>query len=240
MLSDDEARNLLENEEIIWYQRYHLSPNVVTPGVHDIEDVLNQFELPDDLSGLHVLDIGTANGGAAFIAESRGASRVIAVDIFDPHQYGFAQIASASNSKIEFVKASVYELPALLHEKFDLIFFLGVLYHLRHPLLALDAVREIANDKILIDTEVSPSHPGVSHSEFYPAEYNGDASNWFVPSVRCVSDWLVSSGFDSRLVAAWPEPSPRRALFLARVTSDQPYWQTASYEQILRVTVPRD
>ena len=240
MLDDEAAAHLVDSEAITWYQRYHLSPNVTTPGVHDIEDMLNTLGVPKDLSGLSVLDIGTANGGAAFIAERRGAKRVVAVDIYDPHDYGFAQVAEALGSKAEFRRTSVYELPEVLGEQFDVVLFLGVLYHLRHPLLAIDAVRRCARGQVFVDTAVTPSKAPVSHAEFYPGPYEGDTSNWFVPSVSCVIDWMNTSGFKTRLISAWPDDAPRRATFAAQVTEEEPLWREVSYEKPLTVVVQKD
>jgi tRNA (mo5U34)-methyltransferase len=205
--------------------------------VHNIEAMLDTAGLPLDLSGLSVLDVGTANGGAAFTAERRGASRVVAVDIYDPLTYGFAQVAKAIGSRVQFCRASVYELPSTLHEKFDIVLFLGVLYHLRHPLLAIDALRYLARDRVLVDTAVTPADPGRSHAEFYAGAYERDTSNWFVPSEQCVIDWFNSSGFDTHLISSWPEGAPRRAVFEARVTEGLPYWREASYEKPLKVVV---
>lgn len=237
LLDDETAKRLASSESIVWYQRYHLSTNVVTPGVHDIERMFDVLGVPDDLSGLSVLDIGTANGGGAFIAERRGARRVVAVDIFDPHLHGFAQVAAALGSSAQFRRASVYELPSVLDEQFDVILFLGVLYHLRHPLLAVDAVRAVARDRVFVDTAVTASDPEVSHAEFHPGRLAGDPSNWFVPSVRCVIDWLETSGFDAQLVSAWPDGAPSRAAFTARVTEGLPYWREVSYEKPLTAVV---
>jgi tRNA (mo5U34)-methyltransferase len=237
LLIDDEAATRLTNSEsIIWHQRYHLSPNVITPGVSNIEAMLDMLGLPQDLTGLNVLDIGTANGGAAFIADRRGADRVVAVDIFDPHDYGFAQVAEAIGSRAEFHRASIYELPSVLREQFDIVFFLGVLYHLRHPLLAIDSLRALTRDRLFVETVITASDSSISHSEFYAGPYdNDDTSVWFVPSVRCVIDWLNTSGFKAQLVSAWPQESPRRAAFSAQATGGAPYWRTASYEKTLKV-----
>jgi tRNA (mo5U34)-methyltransferase len=238
LLLDDEAAIRLANSgSIIWYQRYHLSPNVITPGISDIETMLDTLGLPQDLTGLNVLDIGTSNGGAAFIADRRGADRVVAVDIFDPHVYGFAQVAEAIGSRAEFHRASIYELPSVLREQFDVVFFLGVLYHLRHPLLAIDSLRALARDWLFVETAITASDPSVSHSEFYAGPYHNDTTTWFVPSVRCVIDWLNTSGFKAQLISAWPQESPGRAVFSGRATGDAPYWREASYEKVLKAVV---
>jgi len=243
LLVDDEAATRLTNSgSIIWYQRYHLSPNVITPGVSDIEAMLDMLGVPQDLTGLSVLDVGTSNGGAAFIADRRGADRVVAVDIYDPHDYGFAQVRDAIGSRAEFHRASIYELPLVLREQFDIVFFLGVLYHLRHPLLAIDSLRALTRDRLFVETVITASDPSLSHSEFYAGSgpHVNDTTIWFVPSVRCVTDWLNTSGFKAQLISAWPQESPRRAAFSAPTSGDAPYWRKMSYEKPLRVAVAVD
>ena len=85
----DEAREFVKSATFSWHQRWELVPGVVTPGANDIAWLLQHAGLPTDLTGLSVLDIGTTNGAGAFLAENRGAARVVAVDIFPPDYYGF-------------------------------------------------------------------------------------------------------------------------------------------------------
>ncbi|HEY5159637.1 MAG TPA: DUF1698 domain-containing protein [Gaiellaceae bacterium] len=250
LMSEDLARQLISDPKILWYQRFPLADGVMSPGERDIDLILTRSAIPDDLSGLSVLDIGTTNGGVAFDAERRGAKRVVAIDIHEPTLYGFAQIASAIDSRVEYVRASVYELPGVLKEQFDIVFFLGVLYHLRHPLLAVDALHALARNRVLIETEVSRAGSGTG---FYRAGYRGDSSNWFVPSEQCVIDWFASSGFAIETLTGRPggrrsigfaldtlvrvvRRLPKRALFNATVLADDPEWKRVSYERSLRVT----
>jgi hypothetical protein len=90
---------------------------VVTPGANDIDWLLSHVGLPGDLTGRTVLDIGTTNGAGAFVAERRGAGRVVTVDIFPPDYYGFTDIAALLGSHAEYVQASVYGLAELLGER---------------------------------------------------------------------------------------------------------------------------
>jgi len=83
-VSPEAAREFLGKADFVWHQRFELAPGVSTPGDRDIEFVLDAAEVPYDLTGKSVLDIGTANGGAAFEAQRRGASRVVALDIRQP------------------------------------------------------------------------------------------------------------------------------------------------------------
>ena len=233
-LAADRAAELARDPGIVWHQRLQLSKDVISPGINDIEALLDLVGVPDRLDGLSVLDIGTCNGGAAFIAEQRGAERVVAVDIYDPSWFGFDQLAEALDSKAEFVKASVYELPGLLAEEFDIVLCLGVLYHLRHPLLAIDSLRTLTRGRLYVETAACADDSEISRSEFHPGAYLGDSSNWFIPSERCLRDWFATSGFAVERTQLWPEGGPGRALLVGTPTGRG--YLKASYEVPLQVS----
>ena len=120
-VSPEKARRFIQDADFIWHQRFELARGVYTPGASDIEWVLGVSELPPDLSGLSVLDVGTTNGGAAFEAERRGARRVVAIDIFGPHWFGFSELRDFLGSEVEYRRASAYELAGVLDEQFDIV-----------------------------------------------------------------------------------------------------------------------
>jgi tRNA (mo5U34)-methyltransferase len=97
--------------------------------------------IPADLSGKAVLDIGCNAGFYSLEMKRRGAARVLAIDYDEGYLRQARFAAEVSGLDIEFAQLSVYDVGAL-GERFDLVLFLGVLYHLRHPLLALDLIRE--------------------------------------------------------------------------------------------------
>ncbi|MBV9336417.1 MAG: DUF1698 domain-containing protein [Solirubrobacterales bacterium] len=232
---------LATRTDFIWHQRFELTEGVYTPGVSDIEFLLETAIVPKRLDGLSVLDIGTTNGGAAFECERRGASRVVAVDIADENWFGFAAIKDVLGSRARHVRASIYELPELLDEQFDLVLFWGVLYHLRHPLLALDNVRRLARNLVSIESAVcdhlfSDRREEAMTCFFRADEFAGDSSNWFAPNLRCLTDWCRSCGLEPTSMRAWPEEAPTRAMVTASVA--EPEWRTLSYEQPLSCSVP--
>src|SRR4051812_33812241 len=97
--------------------------------------------VPADLSGWTVLDVGCNGGFYALEMKRRGASHVLAIDT-DARYLAQARFAAdVMDVEIEFQQLSVFDLPSL-GRRFDLVLFMGVLYHLRHPLLALDLLRE--------------------------------------------------------------------------------------------------
>lgn len=231
--SPEAANEFLERSDFIWHQRFELAPGVWTPGVSPVAWMCQTANLPEDLSGRTVLDIGTTNAGTAFEVERRGASRVVAVDIFGPEQFGVSALTEFLGSKVEFVQCTVYELADRFPDPFDLVIFWGVLYHLRHPLLALDNVRAVTSGQASLETAVYDVHlPKRQRRErltrFYRrAELAGDSSNWFSPTVAALEDWCASAGFDVERMGAWPARGPERAMLRLR-----PTWGPAEYEQL--------
>lgn len=171
-------------------------------------------DLPLDLSGCSVLDIGCNAGFYSLEMKKRGAARVVGIDI-DNHYLDQARFAAEVNDlDIEFHKMSVWELGSL-EEKFDLVLFMGVFYHLRHPLLALDLIHEhVAKDLFIFQsmqrgsTEIAEvekdydfnapapfDEPGYPKMHFVEESYSHDVTNWWIPNRACVEAMLRSAGF---------------------------------------------
>ena len=171
--------------------------------------------LPADLTGKSVLDIGCNGGFYSMEMKRRGAARVLGVD-WDEHYLAQARFAAeVADLEIEFAKLSVYDVGAL-EERFDLVIFMGVLYHLRHPLLALDLIREhVAGDLLLFQSMLRGSHvvtpleddydikktamfarSGFPRMHFIEKKYSGDETNWWIPNRACAEAMLRSAGFD--------------------------------------------
>ena len=197
-----------------WRHRIELPGGVVTPGTQDTQAQLAMLHLPAELSGRSVLDIGCSDGFFSFECEKRGAARVLAVDnyssiIFDSNS-GFQVAHQALGSKVEFRQADLFTLDPQEFGRFDLVLFLGVLYHLRHPLLALDRLSELCNDQLILETELSSPRGlwgalkrrvvGADNTNagmrFHEADdLNRDPTNWWTPTPKCVEGMLRSSGF---------------------------------------------
>ena len=179
--------------------------------------------VPADLSGMSVLDIGCNAGFYSLEMKRRGAARVLGIDS-DERYLEQARLAARVRGleDIEFRFLSVYDVGQLA-EKFDLVIFMGVLYHLRHPLLALDLIYEnVAKDWLLFQSmqrgseEVEPLQndydffegaqvfdaAGYPKLHFIEQRYAGDPTNWWVPNRACTEAMLRSSGFD---IVAHPE-----------------------------------
>jgi tRNA (mo5U34)-methyltransferase len=241
MPSAEAARSFIDASSFIWHQRFELVPSVETPGAHPIDVLFELGGLPKDLGGKRVLDIGTSNGGAAFLMERWGAARVVAVDIYPPDWFGFDRLSRFLGSKVEYLQGSVYDLERLVGgERFDYVLFWGVLYHLRHPLLALDQVRSVLALDGLVDIETAISddflgdHAELPVARFYRRdELANDGSNWFSPTVACFEDWCASAGLEPEKIEVWGEGDGKRALAVCRATD--PEYLDLSYEVPLRV-----
>ena len=170
--------------------------------------------LPSDLTGISVLDIGCNAGFYSLEMKRRGAARVLGIDHDDRYLQQARFAAKVSKADIEFRNMSVYQLPDL-KEKFDLVLFMGVLYHLRHPLLALDLLRQhVVSDWLVFQSMLRGSRtrpaidddypfwqadmfdlPGYPKMHFVEKKYSQDQTNWWIPNRACAEAMLRSSGF---------------------------------------------
>ena len=171
--------------------------------------------LPRDLSGQSVLDIGCNAGFYSIEMKRRGARRVLGID-FDERYLAQARFAAeVCEVDIEFRQISVYDL-ALLRERFDVVLFMGVLYHLRHPLLALDLIHEHVTRNLMVFQSMQRGEDSIadvaanydffdtSHFEqtgyprlhFIEHAYANDPTNWWVPNRACTEAMLRASGFE--------------------------------------------
>lgn len=188
-------RALLEKiNRVSWYHSFHLTDDIKTPGIRDCGPLLKLLDLPLDCHGLRVLDLGTADGFFSFELERRGAE-VVSVDYKIKPSFLIAK--DILKSKIQPIHANIYSLNKEKFGKFDIVLFLGVLYHLRNPLLALDRIRSVCRSKMYVETTcidnnsstVSESGPSACFSDdfnniplaqFHPLNsLNNDYTNYW-------------------------------------------------------------
>jgi len=201
-----------------WFHNLHLPGGRRTAPDHPLGD-FPSFKwrqiaphLPADLTGRRALDIGCNAGFYSFELARRGAD-VLAVDV-DEHYLRQARWAAGElglADRIEFRSCGVYELATLAVEPFDVVLFLGVLYHLRHPLLALDVVAGLTGDLLVVQTLTMPGEqrpqtpadlsiderhellaPGWPAMAFVEHALAGDPTNWWAPNAACVEAMLRS------------------------------------------------
>lgn len=166
---------------------------------------------PSDLRGKTVLDIGCNAGFYSLQLHARGA-RVTGIE-HDPHYLAQARFAAGIvGAEIEYLEMDVYDVDRL-GRTFDYVLFLGVLYHLRHPLYALEKVTSVVGERLVVQSmlrgsmEVFPvaadypiTEREVFHEEGFPAmyfieqRYAGDPTNWWIPNRAAMEAMLRSAG----------------------------------------------
>jgi tRNA (mo5U34)-methyltransferase len=185
--------------ELGWYHSIELPDGQVIPGLQTLEQLrtrIARFPLPADLTGKRALDIGAWDGWFTFEMERRGAS-VLAVD--SARQETFFEAKKLLNSKAEYLVEDVCYLTPQEVGYFDIVLFFGVLYHLKHPLLALERLCEVCTDILCMDTLVidEPARPEDRPVlEFYETtELGGQYDNWCAPNTQCLLAFVRTAGF---------------------------------------------
>lgn len=203
-----------------WYHRIELPDGVVTPGWAPLSPT--HYAIPENMKGLRVLDVGAWDGYWTFEALKRGAREVVAIDDFSDflgrlenedrrawENFDLCKKALGySDDACKRYDMSVYDVTEEKLGRFDLVFFFGTLYHLRHPLLALDKLSAVCDHEIYVESAIlddySPYQGGFGHGypdthsvmEFYPdKEYGNNDSNWWAPSLVCMAQMVSASGF---------------------------------------------
>jgi tRNA (mo5U34)-methyltransferase len=203
-----------------WFHNLDLK-GVQTAPNHFLGDFPRSFwkhfedAIPRDLSGKSVLDIGCNGGFYSIEMKRRGAARVVGIDVDEAYLAQARFATRVCGVEVELHRMSVYQV-AELQERFDLVLFMGVLYHLRHPLLALDLLHEhVVKDTLVFQTlergseQVDPvpenapftetghfEQPGYPRMHFIEHRYADDETNWWVPNRACSEAMLRSSGFE--------------------------------------------
>jgi tRNA (mo5U34)-methyltransferase len=192
-------RQIEELQSLGWYHSIELPTGETIRGFQTVEQLrmrVSQFPIPADLTGKRVLDIGAWDGWFTFEMERRGAS-VVAVDAVRSAKFLRARELLASRA--EYVVADVCDLRPAELGRFDIVLFLGVLYHLKHPLLALERVCALATDLVCVESYVTDdgSDPRLKPAlEFYETtELCGQFDNWVGPNTACLTAMCRAAGF---------------------------------------------
>ena len=204
-----------------WFHNLHLPGGEQTAPDHPLGD-FPSFKwrelaphLPDDLTGWRALDIGCNAGFYTFELARRGA-QVVGADIDDHYlrQARWAKGLFGIDGQVEFRQLHVYDL-ARTDETWDIVLCMGLLYHLRHPLLALDLVASRATRLLVFQTLTMPGDetvepPSDLHLDerarlretgwpamaFVERSLAGDPTNWWAPSHACVEAMARSAGLE--------------------------------------------
>ncbi len=182
-----------------WYHSIELPDGQVIQGLQTLEQLrtrLAQFPIPEDLTGKRVLDIGAWDGWFSFEMERRGAE-VLAIDSAEHTQFRVAR--DLLGSKVEYRIADICRLSSKDIGRFDVVLFFGVLYHLKHPILALETVCDLSTDMAFVESFVTDDGADLSAPplmEFYETtELRGQFDNWVGPNSSCLLAFCRTAGF---------------------------------------------
>jgi tRNA (mo5U34)-methyltransferase len=209
-----------------WFHNLNLH-GVPTAPHHFLGDFPNikwaqiQRAIPTDLTGATVLDVGCNGGFYSIEMKKRGAKSVLGIDVDDRYLEQARFAAETLKVEIDLRKRSVYsadELPG----QFDYVLFMGLFYHLRYPLYALDKLIKKVKSKLIFQTMVRGcegvrdwdddypfwntqifAEPNFPAMYFIEKSYSHDPTNWWIPNRAAVEAMLRSSGLE---IECHPEP----------------------------------
>jgi tRNA (mo5U34)-methyltransferase len=263
-----------EADSFAWYHSIDLGNGVTTKGQSVMAEMVTEDLLPD-FRDRSVLDIGAWDGYYSFLAERRGAARVVALDHYAwgvdfiartqywnecfeqgvlpdqtrdttdfwrpdlPGRRGFDLAHRALDSRVEPVVADFTSADLSELGTFDIVLYLGVLYHMKEPLTCLERLRAVTADVAVIETVAAqvPGNEGRSLLELHAGgELNADFGNWYVPTIEALSALAAASGFTRVDVKRGP-PSIRARGRIARrlhlVPSTRPNPTAANYRAVI-------
>jgi tRNA (mo5U34)-methyltransferase len=206
------------------YHSLELGDGTVIPGLIGVEALrarVRAFPIPENLAGKRVLDVGAASGWNSFEMERRGAE-VVAVDCVSYEELPMAR--ELLGSRVDYRILDMEEIGPPSVGAFDYVLFLGVLYHLRHPLLGLEKICAVTREAAFVESFVTDGGDAEACMlEFYETdELGGQIDNWCGPTTRCLLALCRAAGFARvnleyvrerragvTCYRAWEPPSPR-------------------------------
>ncbi len=209
MKTDDLKREIAK---IKWWHTIDLGNGLITPGRVDPRGRWKELGISENLQGMTVLDIGAWDGFFSFEVERHGAKRVLATDSFCwggqgwGTKTGFELARKALDSKVDDMEIDVLDISPDKIGIFDLVLFLGVFYHMRYPLLALERVFSVTKNQLVLKTHVDMLSTKRPAMRFYPGtELANDPTNWWGPNPAAVVAMLKTVGFKKvRIVSQYP------------------------------------
>ena len=181
-----------------WFHTIDVGDGIHTPGMEDIRGTLDRVHLPHDMTGMTVLDVGANDGFYSFDCERRGAERVVALDKWDrkyDNTWAVENIRFAKKcrgSKIEIVQKGIAQYAAKCEDRFDIVLFMGVLYHLKNMMAGVESCARMVKPGGLLITETHyVKNGGGPMAVYYPGDaLNNDPTNFWGPNDLCVRAML--------------------------------------------------
>ena len=199
LYTTETQKQIGELSRLGWYHSIELPDGQIIPGLQTVDQLrhrLAQFPIPRDLTGKRVLDIGAWDGWFSFEMEKRGA-KVLALDYAEQTRFKVAR--DLLGSHVDYQIGDITRISPRDIGRFDIVLFFGVLYHVKHPVLALETVCDLSTDMAFIESYVSDDGTNLEAPpvmEFYETtELRGQFDNWVGPNTSCLLAFCRTAGF---------------------------------------------
>ena len=194
-----------------WFHQLDLGNGILTPGktlLHVLKARADVY-FSRGIAGKSVIDIGCWDGYNSFEAKRRGASRVLATDhhVWSGKPYAsrdsFELARAVLATEVEVMDIDLPDIGERTVGRFDVVLFLGVLYHLPNPYAGLQIAASICDELLVVETHLDALDVKQPAAIFYPRGFGGDGSNWWGPNPACVLGMLQRLSFSAEYV---PDP----------------------------------
>jgi tRNA (mo5U34)-methyltransferase len=194
------------DKKVKWFHSLELGNGLSTSGVATKEALdkrIISLRIPDDLTGMTFLDVGSWDGYYAFEAEARGASRVLATDFFCwvgggwGRKNGFLLAREILGSKVEDKDIEVHDLSPTTVGMWDIVLFSGIFYHMRDPIKAMQAAASVASKCMIVETHIDHDDMSQPIMRYVPRDYRAgnETSNYWRPNSAMILVLLNEMGF---------------------------------------------
>jgi len=222
-MADDRKSLKCEMAALPWFHQIDFGDGLVSPGKCPLDVLQTKADIyfPPRLDGLTVLDIGCWDGFNSFAAHHRGAARVLATDhtVWHPPYWGDRRSFDLAHAhiapEVEVLDIDVLDLCVERVGTFDIVLFAGVLYHLKNPIAALDRIRPLVRQMLIVETHMDAAETTEPAAIFYTHGYGGDGSNWWGPNRACVEGMLHRTGYSDIRFTDHPKLA-KRGIFHAK------------------------
>jgi tRNA (mo5U34)-methyltransferase len=202
-----DVKSIEEREEIVnavkrlgpWYHSFDLADWLKIEAIHDGDSVLaclDRLGFPRDFSDKTVLDVGCSAGYYSFVARSRGARRVVGVEL-DPHYVQQARyLSNLLRLDVDFMNGDAHQIDASLG-MFDIVICTGLMYHIQDPTNVLSRLSAVCTDTLLVESEFLLDPALSSMARFIEGTYMDDPTNWWIYGPQCLEGMVRAAGFQS-------------------------------------------
>jgi tRNA (mo5U34)-methyltransferase len=179
-----------------WHHRFEIFPGLITPGSYDPMELWNKLALAGRCDGKTVLDVGASDGFFSKNVDAQGGD-VFALDYRSKDSHGFAVMERLHGKAFKYKHSNIFDVDAKSIGTFDIVLFLGVLYHLPDMILALRKIRSFCKSSLFLETHSDNSVADIPMARYYRSRaLFDDITNFWSPNHLCVFDMLYDTGFD--------------------------------------------